>query len=117
MLFVDLYLWKSARALVNEIYKIMGNCKDYSFRDQIQRAAISIMNNIAEGCNSGSNSKYINFLKIARGSCAEVDSMLYLCEDFKYCTCNERCNIQKEINKISKGCLTLINILKTKETK
>ena len=37
--------------------------------------------------------------------------------DFKYCTCDERCNIQKEINKISKGCLTLIKILKNKETK
>ena len=96
---------------------MMHNCKDYSFKDQLQRASISIMNNIAEGCNSGSNSKYINFLKIARGSCAEVDSMLYLCEDFKYCTYDERCNIQKEINKISKGCLTLIKILKNKETK
>ncbi len=117
MLFVDLYIWKSARVLVNEIYKIMYNCKDYSFRDQIQRASINIMNNVAEGCNSGSNSKYINFLKIARGSCAEIDSMLYLCEDFKYCTYEERCNIQKETNKISKGCLTLIDILKTKETK
>ena len=117
MLFVDLYIWKSARILVNDIYKMMHNCKDYSFKDQLQRASISIMNNIAEGCNSGSNSKYINFLKIARGSCAEVDSMLYLCEDFKYCTYDERFNIQKEINKISKGCLTLIKILKNKETK
>ena len=77
MVFEDLFIWKSARILVNEIYKLMYNCKDYGFRDQLQRATISIMNNIAEGCNSGSNSKYIYFLRIARGSCAEVNSMLY----------------------------------------
>ena len=115
MLFVDLYIWKSARVVVNEVYKLMRNCKDYSFRDQIQRATISIMNNIAEGCNSGSNSKYIHFLKIARGSCAEVNLMLYLCEDFKYCTYEERVYIQKEVDKISKGCFNVINMLKKVE--
>ena len=117
MLFVDLYVWKAARVVVNDIYKQMSNCKDYGFKNQLQRATISIMNNIAEGCNSGSNSKYIYYLKIARGSCAEVNSMLYLCEDFKYCSYEERCMIQNEINKISKGCLKIINVLKNKEGK
>ena len=115
MVFEDLFIWKSARILVNEIYKLMYNCKDYGFRDQLQRATISVMNNIAEGCNSGSNSKYIYFLRIARGSCAEVNSMLYLCEDFNYCTSKKRCDVQKEVNKISKGCLTIINMLKNKD--
>ena len=65
---------------------MMKECKDYSFRDQIQRAAVSIMNNIAEGFDSGSDARYASFLNISRGSCAEVYSMLYLCEDFKLCT-------------------------------
>ena len=51
---------------------------------------MSIMNNIAEGFESGSDSKFINFLNIAKGSCSEVRFMLYLCEDFKYCSMEER---------------------------
>ena len=50
----------------------MANNKDWGFRDQIQRAAVSIMNNIAEGYESGSDAKYANFLNIAKGSCSEV---------------------------------------------
>ena len=65
------------------IYAIMQNCRDYGFRDQIQRASVSIMNNIAEGLESGSDAKFVNFLNIAKGSCSEVRSMLYLCEDFR----------------------------------
>ncbi len=61
----------------------MEEVKDYGFRDQIQRSAVSIMNNIAEGVESGSDAKYINFLQISRGSCSEVRSMLYLCLDRK----------------------------------
>ena len=61
----------------------MEQVKDYGFRDQIQRAAVSIMNNIAEGAESGSDAKYVNFLQISRGSCSEVRSMLYLCLDRK----------------------------------
>ena len=59
----NLFIWKEARIVVNDIYELMKNCKDYAFRDQIQRAAISIMNNIAEGSESGSDAKYINFFK------------------------------------------------------
>lgn len=58
---------------------------DYGFKDQIQRAAVSIMNNIAEGSESGSNANYIHFLNIAKGSCAEVRSMLYLADELSYC--------------------------------
>lgn len=61
----------------------MEQVKDYGFRDQIQRAAVSIMNNIAEGAESGSDAKYVNYLQISRGSCSEVRSMLYLCFDRK----------------------------------
>jgi len=79
--FESLRVWQGARVFVNEIYDIMESNKDWGFRDQIQRAAVSIMNNIAEGCDSGSDAKYVNFLHIARGSCSEVCSMLYICLD------------------------------------
>ena len=64
----------------------MDDNKNYGFRDQIQRAAVSIMNNIAEGYESGTDAKYANFLNIAKGSCSEVRSMLYVCLDRKYCS-------------------------------
>lgn len=82
----NLRVWQLARLFVNEVYDLMQTNMDYGFRDQIQRAAVSIMNNIAEGCDSGSDAKYISFLHIARGSCSEVRSMLYLCLDRHYCT-------------------------------
>ena len=79
--FEGLRVWQQSRTFVNSIYDIMEQVRDYGFRDQIQRAAVSIMNNIAEGSESGSDAKYVNFLQISRGSCSEVRSMLYLCLD------------------------------------
>ena len=84
--FEDLRVWQNARNLVNSIYDLMDENKNYGFRDQIQRAAVSIMNNIAEGYESGTDAKYANFLHIAKGSCSEVRSMLYVCLDRKYCS-------------------------------
>lgn len=81
--FEGLRVWQQSRTFVNSIYDIMDPVRDYGFRDQIQRAAVSIMNNIAEGSESGSDAKFINFLQISRGSCSEVRSMLYLCYDRK----------------------------------
>ena len=81
--FEGLRVWQQSRTFVNGIYDIMEQVRDYGFRDQIQRAAVSIMNNIAEGAESGSDAKYVNFLQISRGSCSEVRSMLYLCLDRK----------------------------------
>ena len=78
---------------------MMTTCKDWGFRDQIQRASVSIMNNIAEGSESGSDAKFVNFLNIAKGSCGEVKSMLYLCEDFKFCTPQQRLELQTNSKK------------------
>ena len=72
--FEGLRVWQQSRTFVNDIYDIMEEVKDYGF---------SIMNNIAEGAESGSDAKYVNFLQISRGSCSEVRSMLYLCLDRK----------------------------------
>ena len=110
----NLYIWQESRCVVNDIYTLMKDCRDFGFKDQIQRASISIMNNIAEGTESGSDAKYINFLNISRGSCSEVRSMLYLCEDFKYCNKEERIKIQNRIKTITIGAFKLIKILNNK---
>ena len=85
--FEDLDLWKVSRELCSYIYHISEKGemrKDYGFVDQLRRAAVSVMNNIAEGFERGSNKDFAKFLFIARGSLGEVRSMLYLALDFNY---------------------------------
>lgn len=77
-------VWLKSKDLVLLVYKFFKNNKDYSFRDQIQRAAVSIMNNIAEGIERKGNKELERFLYISKGSCGEVKSMLYLAYELKY---------------------------------
>ena len=107
----NLYIWQESRSVVNDIYTLMKDCRDFGFKDQLQRASISIMNNIAEGTESCSDAKYINFLNISRGSCSEVHSMLYLCEDFKICSQEERIKIQTKVKLLSVGIVNLVNYI------
>lgn len=79
--FEDMLVWQESRIFVSQIYEIMSSCNDYGFKGQMQRAAVSIMNNISEGFERRSNKEFVNFLFIAKGSCGEVRSMLYLAED------------------------------------
>ena len=110
--FEDLEIWQSARIIVNEISKLMENYRDYGFKDQIQRASVSIMNNIAEGSEAGSDSIFIRYLNIAKGSCAEVRSMLYLCEDKKLCSAEYANNLRETLIIIASKIKRLINYLR-----
>lgn len=86
--FEDLVIWQEARDLCSDIYSAFRSNRDYGFNDQIQRAVVSIMNNIAEGFDRSKvtkdNKQFISFLNIAAGSCGEVKSMLYLAQDLDY---------------------------------
>jgi len=82
--FEDIEAWKESRIMVRDIYGTFNPVKDFSFRDQIQRAALSIMTNIAEGFDRGSNREFIQYLVIARGSASEVRSLLYAAADNGY---------------------------------
>lgn len=82
--FEDIISWQKANKLTLNIYKQFRNCKDFSFKDQIQRACISIMNNIAEGFERRTNKELKSFLFIAKGSCGEVRSMLNLALNLNY---------------------------------
>lgn len=115
--FESLRIWQEARVFVNDIYGMMKNCKDFGFRDQIQRAAVSIMNNIAEGNESGSDAKYVNFLNIAKGSCSEVRSMLYLCEDFNFCSPEKHKELHDKAQSIASGLKNLILYLEKNNKK
>jgi len=102
--FEDVEAWKEARELVKHVYESFKDLKDYGFRDQIQRAAISIMSNIAEGFDRGSNKEFIQFLIIARSSVSEVKSLCYAAIDIGYLDTGV-------FDKISERCLKLTNLL------
>ena len=85
--FEELEIWKEARRLTREIYRITKSAKfarDFGLAQQIRRAAISIMSNIAEGFERGGNQEFIQFLYIAKGSCGEVRSQVYIAYDQGY---------------------------------
>jgi four helix bundle protein len=79
--FEDIEAWKEARCLVRDIYRLFENNKDFSVREQIQKAAVSIMSNLAEGFDSGTNKEFIQFLVISRASVSEVKSLSYVAID------------------------------------
>ncbi len=80
--FEDLDIWKESRRLNQLIYSL-EDCRDYSFRDQIRRASLSVMNNISEGFERRTPKDFAHFLDIAKGSAGEVRSMTYAAEDLK----------------------------------
>lgn len=82
--FEEIKCWQRSRKLSVYIYKEFQNNKDFSFKDQIQRASISISNNIAEGFERKGNKEFRRFLFIAKGSCGELRSMLYSALDLNY---------------------------------
>jgi len=82
--FEDIIAWQKSQLLARNIYRLFKSCKDYSFRDQICRASVSISNNIAEGYEKGTNKDYTKFLYIAKGSCGELRSMIHLAKDLEY---------------------------------
>ncbi|MBI3344068.1 MAG: four helix bundle protein [Gammaproteobacteria bacterium] len=76
--FEKLEVWKRSSRLCAEIYKTLDNCKDWVFKDQITRSALSVPSNIAEGYERSSANEYARFLKIAKGSCGELRTQLYI---------------------------------------
>ncbi len=85
--FEDLKAWQLGRELVKSVYILTQRQpfkNDYGLVDQIRRAAVSVMNNVAEGFERGSNKDFAKFLFIARGSAGEVRSLLYVARDLQY---------------------------------
>jgi len=104
--FEDLIFWKRSKFLVVEIYRTFRNVKDFGFRDQIQRAAVSVMNNSAEGFERKGNKEFKHFLFIAKGSCGEVRSMLNIAFELGYIdkiNFEKLSGISEEISKIMSG--------------
>jgi four helix bundle protein len=100
--FEDMLAWQKAKELTITIYRLLANNKDYGFKDQIQRASISIMNNIAEGFECKSNKELKQFLFIAKGSCGETRSMLRVANELGYITGEKQALLVEQAIEISK---------------
>lgn len=100
--FKDLLVWQKAADFTEEIYKNFGGLKDCGFKDQIQRASISIMNNTAEGYAKRSDKAFRNYLSIAKGSAAEVESMIIIARRLGYIDEKTETNLIEKINEIGR---------------
>lgn len=98
--------WQQAKELTVAIYAALKQNKDFSFKDQMQRASVSVMNNIAEGFERRSNKELKQFLFVAKGSCGEVRSMVRLAYELRYLdydTSKELVGKSTEISKMLSG--------------
>ncbi len=117
--FENLECWKAARELVKLVYQISNQgsfSKDYDLKSQMRRAAISSMNNIAEGFGRKSNKEFVRFLDISQSSAAEVKSMVYLCEDLNYAEKHQLDELHTKTDKTRNLTLGLIRYLTKKNT-
>lgn len=115
--FREIIAWQKARILVNRIYSDFRNNKDFGFRNQIQRASVSILANIAEGYGRNTNNEFIRFLEISKGSAYEVQSLLDIAYDLKYISNEEHTKLDsmiEEIVKITYGLVQTLQIIKSK---
>ena len=113
--FEDLEVWQQARALVSAVYKAAAEngrlARDYRFRDQITAAAVSVMSNIAEGVSRRTNKEFTQFLFIAKGSCAEVQSLLYVALDQDYIIKDRFDSIYQQADLVARRLSRLITYL------
>ena len=110
--FEDLEIWQLARELLNLIYNDFRYCKDFTLKDQIISAGLSIKNNIAEGFCRDSDKEFKQFLNISRGSCGEVKSMYYTADDQQYVSSEVAVDRRKKVSVLSTKITNFIFYLK-----
>jgi len=112
--FEDIIAWQKARILTKEIYgcaRIGQFARDFGLRDQIQRASVSTMANIAEGFERGGDKEFVQFLSNSKGSCGEVKSHLHVALDQNYISANNFGQLYakaEEISKLVSGFMTYL---------
>jgi len=112
--FEDLEVWKESMQLANEIYSQFKDLKDFGFRDQIQRSSVSIPSNIAEGFERNFNKEFIPLLFIAKASCGELRTQLYLSINLKFVDTEKGLELIERTRKIS---AMLFKLIKTRKEK
>ncbi len=108
----DIEAWQDARILAKTIYKITADWKDFSLKDQMRRAAISIMANIAEGYGRGGNKEFAQFMFISKASASELQSHLYLSLDLNYVLQDDFYTIYEQLDKVQRKLSAFIKVLR-----
>jgi four helix bundle protein len=112
--FEEIEGWKKSRYLVRKVYEITGRgsfAKDFGLRDQIRRASVSAMSNIAEGFERVGTKEFIQFLSLAKGSAGEVRSQLYVALDQGFLgqsQFEELCSLVSEVSRLTSGLITYL---------
>jgi four helix bundle protein len=109
----SLDVWTRSRNLAVAVYRNLASCRDRGFKDQITRAAVSVPSNIAEGFERNSKREFVRFMLIARGSCAEVRTQLYIGEEIGFIDTPIAGRLQTEALEISKMLQGLVNRYKS----
>lgn len=115
--FEDLPIWQDARQVVTEIYELtrIGDfARDFGLRDQIQRASVSVVSNIAEGFDYGSNKQFVHYLNIAKASASEVRAQLILAMDVGYISEEEQAKLKAKLKQLSKQIAGFIKYLESR---
>jgi len=118
--FEDLKIWQLALKITKEIYDITAKkefSKDFSLRDQIRRAIVSVSSNIVEGFEKNNNNEFIRFLKIAKGSTGEVRNQFYIALAINYITKNEFDNLNEKLVDLANQIGKLISYLEKQKLK
>ena len=113
--FEEIIAWQKARDITLQVYRTTANghfAKDFGLRDQIRRASVSIMANIAEGHRRRTNSEFANFLNLARGSVAEVQSHLHVAVGLDYVSEDQFKQMYQQLDEVSKMTLSLAQYLR-----
>ncbi len=99
--FEDLEVWQNAVNLSVAIYSHLKNGKDYGLKDQLQRSSVSIPSNIAEGFERQTNKEFVQFLYIAKGSCGELRTQLYIAKQLNYISETNTLELLEKVTRIS----------------
>ena len=113
--FEEIESWKNSRSLTKRIYKVTSSgtfTRDFGLKDQIRRASVSILSNIAEGFERGGDKEFLQFLAIAKGSCGEVRSQLYVALDQEYLSQDEFEELSRSATEVSQLLSGLMKYLK-----
>lgn len=113
--FEDIEPWQGARSLTTAVYSVTSDgawAKDFGLRDQIRRASVSIMSNIAEGFARETDVEFHRFLVIARGSAAEVKAQMYVAADLGYVAQETFSDLLERIDRIARQLTGLMKYLK-----
>jgi four helix bundle protein len=118
--FEEIEAWQKARELTRDLYAISGKgsfSKDFGLKDQVRRAGVSMMANIAEGFERDGTAEFIQFLAVAKGSAAEVRSHAYVALDQRYLTQEEFSRINAAATEVGRTIAALMNYLRRSGTK